>query len=199
MPTRRRFRTLNAAFVLLIDHEFTPATFAARIAASSGVDLYSSIGAALHVHFGSALGLRCDRIEQALQAYAATEGVPHGPALLSNAPVGFGHPLYTEGDPRANAILDLALGLTKHAAVTRETLTVLQNMDKQHGVRTLDAALIVLCRALGLKGPVAGGLLAVCRAAGWIAHVIEQYKQDFMIRPRGKFVSPETPSSQSAA
>jgi citrate synthase len=197
---KSQIRVLNAALVLMADHEFTRATFAARIAASSGVELYSCIGAALHVHFGSALGLRCDRIEQALQAFSATDGVPHAPALLNNGPVGgFGHPLYTEGDPRANVILELALGLKKHAATTRETVAMLKSIDKQNGAITLDAALIVLCRALGLNGPVAGGLLAACRSAGWIAHVIEQSKQDFMIRPRGKFVPPDAPDAQSAA
>ena len=52
---------------------------------------------------------------------------------------------------------------------------------------------------VGLKGPVAGGLLAVSRAAGWIAHVIEQHKQDFMIRPRGKFTAAGAAENQSAA
>lgn len=194
-----QIRVLNAAMVLLIDHEFTPATFAARIAASSGVDLYSSVGGALHVLFGSTLGLRCDRVEQALQTFSATNGVSHGPALLKSSPVGFGHPLYTEGDPRARAVLEFALSLKKHAAEAREALQALQCIDNHEGTISLDAALVVLCKALGLEGPIAGGLLAVSRAAGWIAHVIEQSKQEFMIRPRGKFVPPETPAAQSAA
>jgi citrate synthase len=182
-------RALNAAMVLLADHEFSPATFAARIAASSGVDLHSCIGAALHVHFGSALGLRCDRVERALQVAASAGGGKDHASLAHAGPVGFGHPLYAEGDPRASEILDLALGLSGHAAAARQALQTLQCIDDHEGAVSLDAALVVLCRALGLRGPVAGGLLAVSRSAGWIAHVIEQYQQDFMIRPRGKFAS----------
>jgi citrate synthase len=49
-----------------------------------------------------------------------------------------------------------------------------------------------------LHGPVAGGLLAISRSAGWIAHVIEQHKQDFMIRPRGKFTLTDEPAGLSA-
>src|SRR5882724_8919075 len=64
---------LDGMLVVVADHEFTPATFAARIAASAGNDLYSCVGAALQVHFGSALGLRCDLLEQCL-------GAPHSPA-----------------------------------------------------------------------------------------------------------------------
>jgi len=113
--------------------------------------------------------------------------------------VGFNHPLYADGDPRASEILRLALSLTEHAAASREALQTLRCIDNHQGAVSLDAALVVLCRALGLSGPVAGGLLAVSRSAGWIAHVIEQYQQDFMIRPRGKFTVTGTAADQSAA
>src|SRR5208282_3091205 len=196
---RSQIGVLNAVLVLLVDHEFSPATFAARIAASSGVDLHSCIGAALHVHFGSALGLRCDRVEQALQAASSAHGQAGRSSLINVGPVGFSHPLYADGDPRANEILDLALSLTEHATASRQALQTLRSIDNHHGAVSLDAALVVLCRALGLNGPVAGGLLAVSRSAGWIAHVIEQYKQDFMIRPRGKFTSTGMAADQSAA
>ena len=197
--TRAQVRALNAVLVLLADHEFSPATFAARIAASSGVDVYSCIGAALHVHFGSALGLRCDRVEQALQDALSARGRKGGPAPIPVGPVGFSHPLYAEGDPRASAILELAFGLTEHAAASREALETLRRMENHQGAVSLDAALVVLCRALGLTGPLAGGLLAVSRSAGWIAHVIEQENQDFMIRPRGKFTPADAAAKQSAA
>jgi citrate synthase len=190
-------KALDAALVLLADHEFSPATFAARIAASSGVDLYSCIGAALHVHFGSALGLRCDRIEQTLEAATSAQNQNDNPFPLHVGPVGFSHPLYAEGDPRASEILKLAFSQTRHADASREALQTLESIDGHQGMLSLDAALVVLCRALGLRGRIAGGLLAVSRAAGWIAHVIEQHKQDFMIRPRGKFTAPK--ADQSAA
>jgi citrate synthase len=198
---RTQTRVLDAVLVLLADHEFSPATFAARIAASSGVDLYSCIGAALHVHFGSALGLRCDRIEQTLEAAMPKPGEVTGqgdnPSPFYVGPLGFNHPLYVEGDPRANEILTLALSLSQHARASRDAIQRLKNIDGHQGAMSLDAALVVLCRALGLHGRVAGGLLSISRSAGWIAHVIEQHKQDFMIRPRGKFTAAK--ADQSAA
>jgi len=194
-----QIRVLNAVLVLLADHEFSPATFAARIAASSGVDLHSCIGAALHVHFGSALGLRCDRVEQSLQKASSVPGKASNPSLVQVCPMGFSHPLYVDGDPRVNEILELALSLTEHAVASREALQTLRSIDNHQSAASLDTALVVLCRALGLKGPVAGGLLAISRSAGWIAHINEQYKQDFMIRPTGKFTSMGTPADQSAA
>jgi citrate synthase len=177
----RQLRAINAAFVLLADHEFTPATFAARIAASAGVDLHSCIGAALQVHFGSALGLRCDGVERTLSRRLQSRRTD------ARYELGFRHPLYKNGDPRAQEILRLALELTEHAAAARSTLDALEKINGSGGGLNLDMALVVFCHALGIDKPVAGGLLALSRVAGWIAHVIEQRQQDFMIRPRGKF------------
>ena len=184
---RPQTRVLNAVLILLADHEFSPATFAARIAASNGVDLYSCVGAALHVHFGSTLGLGCDRIERALQHAADKPEQPVDPAPIIVSSIGYNLPLYAGGDPRAHEILELALTLKQNAAASRQALETLRRIDRHQDTVNLDAALAVVCRALGMTGPVAGGVLSVSRSAGWIAHVIEQYKKDFMIRPRGKF------------
>jgi citrate synthase len=195
--SQSKIRVLNAALVLLADHEFSPATFAARIAASSGVDLHSCVGAALHVHFGSTLGLCCDRIEQVLQEASNASDKPEITSLPQVGPAGYSLPLYANGDPRAQEIIELALSLTEHAAESRKALRTLRSADDHLGATKLDAALVVLCRALGLQGQVAGGLLAISRSAGWVAHVIEQYKQGFMIRPRGKFKLTDEPSNLS--
>lgn len=185
-PDRSQVRVLNAAMVLLADHEFSPATFAARIAASSGVEVHFSVGAALHVHFGSALGLRCDRVEEALQAASAGGGAKRRLARRTG-PIGFSQPLYADGDPRAKQILELALSLREHASAARAALETLRSIDDHQGNVSLDASLVVLSRSLGLTGSSAGALLTVSRSVGWIAHIFEQYRQDFMIRPRGKF------------
>ena len=174
---RSQVQVLNAVLVLLADHELSTTTFAARVAASSQVDLHSCVGAALHVQFGSALGLRCDRIEDALH---------DGRSAEQAGPVEYNPPVYKNGDPRAKQIIELALSLTRTQAASRETLRALGVDEDGHGA-SLDTALIVLSRALRLRG-LCSGLLAISRSAGWIAHVLEQYRQDFTIRPRGKFV-----------
>jgi citrate synthase len=186
----RKVQAINAVFVLLADHEFTPATFAARIAASAGVDLHSCIGAALQVHFGAALGLRCDRMERELLRQPSSGVAMSDPHMHTDLlQTGFSHPLYVNGDPRAQKILELAMGLKEYDSVVRATRDRLEQIEGGDGRLSLDAALVVLCRALGLDKPMAGGLLALGRAVGWIAHVIEQREQDFMIRPRGRFTA----------
>ncbi|MPZ57230.1 MAG: citrate synthase [Rhizobiales bacterium] len=187
--TRSNLHALNAALVLIADHEITPATFAGRIAASVGSDLHSCVGAALQVQFGSGLGLRCDRVEELLAAASrrARDGEDDDSRLRS-APMSFGfsHPLYAAGDPRAAMLLELATDVRRKGAMPAANRPA-SSKSRQH--LTLDEALVVFCRALGVARHLAGGLLALGRAAGWIAHVFEQREQGFLIRPRGKFVA----------
>ena len=159
---------LDGLLVVVADHEFTPATFAARIAASAGNDLYSCVGAALQVHFGSALGLRCDLLEKSLAA-------PQSRAL--------DNPLYRHGDPRAEALAEIAERLASRSR-SRNRLV----MAFEQGSLSMDHALVAVCQALGAPRNAAGGLLAYGRMAGWIAHIFEQRREQFVIRPRAKFV-----------
>jgi citrate synthase len=172
---------LDGVLVVVADHEFTPATFAARIAASAGNDLYSCVGAALQVHFGSALGLRCDLLERCLGA-SETERTAAA-ASLSRA---LEHPLYHHGDPRAGALVEIAERLaTSVRSRKRSSVSVIA---PEQGVVSMDHALVAVCQALGAPQQAAGGLLAFGRMAGWIAHAFEQRREQFVIRPRAKFV-----------
>jgi citrate synthase len=173
-------RALDALLIVVADHEFTPATFAARIAASAGNDLYSCIGAALQVHFGSALGLRCDQVERSLSAGTERSNLPARPSR------GLDPPFYRDGDPRAEMLLDIAASLRPRPHGRTASAQPAVNLDH---------ALVTICHALGVSGQVAGGLLAFGRTAGWIAHVFEQRAEAFVIRPRAKFIEA---SSRSA-
>jgi citrate synthase len=186
-PRPQEVRVLNSVLVLLADHEFSTTTFAARIAASSQVDLCSCIGAALHVQFGSALGFRCDRIEDALR---------NGVSAAELTSLEYSQPVYKQGDPRARLIIELITTLGGDKAPGRELLAALGvDLNARRGP-SLDAALVVLSRSFGLTG-LGTGLLAISRSAGWIAHVLEQYRQDFVIRPRAKFV-PDEPAFEKS-
>lgn len=180
-PTPAKLDALNAALVLVADHELTPATFAARLAASAGSDLYACIAAALPVYFSAALGLRCDRAEESLDAHLARGGALDLDSLLDavRTPDGADHPVYAQSDPRAELLI----------AFARDLLSAKATQAGEAASRvTLDEALVVFCRALGAGRHAAGALLAFARSAGWIAHILEQRQQGFVIRPRGKFV-----------
>jgi len=196
-PHPRHLHALNAALVLVADHEFTSPTFVARIAASSGSDLPSCVVAALEVHFGSVLGLDCDRLEQLLDVVSRDRPGPGrlGPLMeAARTGPGFDHPLYLHGDPRAKALFELMLRDEGPSGLVNATLQSLEELcpnAQEHP--NLCEALVVLCRSLGMPHQAAGGLLALGRSAGWIAHIVEQRQQGFLIRPRGKFVARDGP------
>jgi citrate synthase len=177
-PSDETLQALDGALVLVADHELTPATFAARIAASAGSDLHSCIGAALQVHFGSALGLRCDLVEQ----YLATS--PASAEGASLAPIS--SVFYPDGDPRVAVLMNIVTSVETAARSHKSRPSAAA--DARQGSESLDHALVTLCHALGTVGQAAGGLLAFGRTAGWIAHVFEQRRDGLVIRPRAKFV-----------
>ncbi len=187
----KNVRALNSALVLMADHELTTPTFVARISASAGCDLPSCVLAALQVHFGSEFDLCCDHLETLLdQNPKATRSAAAVRASTSSRTTpGFDNPLYVHGDPRANFLLELALESEERRGGASEALQAITTHFPAVQKRiNLCEALVVLCRALGLPHQAAGGLLALSRSAGCIAHVFEQRAQNSIIRPRGKFV-----------
>jgi citrate synthase len=187
----KNVRALNVALVLMADHELTTPTFVARIAGSAGCDLPSCMLAALQVHFGSEFDLCCDRLETLLDQDSSAGGSEAAvrPGTLRRSTPGFDNPLYLHGDPRANLLLELALDLDERSGRVSQALQAITTYFPTVQTRiNLCEALVVLSRTLGLPHQAAGGLLALSRSAGCIAHVFEQRAQHTIIRPRGKFV-----------
>jgi citrate synthase len=188
--SQKNVQAINAALVLMADHELTTPTFVARISASAGCDLPSCVLAALQVHFGSEFDLCCDHLEPLLDRnLRAKSATGARPSALRRTTPGFDNPLYVHGDPRANYLLQLALELDERRA--SEALQVIKTHFPSVQTRiNLCEALVVLSRTLGMPHQAAGGLLGLSRSAGCIAHVLEQRAQNSIIRPRGKFVGP---------
>jgi citrate synthase len=190
-PSQTNIRAINTALILVADHEFTPATFAARIGASVGNSLYACIGAALNVQFGSLFALSCNGVEQHLDPAAIINADETPAEMLPMYRHGFDHPLYPQGDPRAEVMLELALKVGSESGNGPSALKPLKDLGSRRARVTMDQALVLLCRAMGLAPQAADGLLAVGRAAGWVAHVIEQRRQGAIIRPRGRYINAE--------
>src|SRR5690606_5194972 len=111
---------------------------------------------------------------------------------------GFGHPLYPEGDPRARLLFS-AVERTRpgspEAAFARAARAAGGGLLGDQP--TLDYGLVLLRRALGLPRGSALVLFALGRTAGWIAHAMEQYALEPLIRPRAAYVGdPATPSQR---
>ncbi|WP_075007473.1 citrate synthase family protein [Stigmatella aurantiaca] len=183
---------LDRALVLCADHELNVSTFAARVAASSGADLYACVSAALAALSGPRHGGACDRIEALMQEVgrpgrAAT--VVHERLRRGESIPGFGHRLYPEGDPRTPPLLEAAWAVRPERAAVRVARAVADAMREEgHPPPTVDFGLVALAAALGLPRGAATALFAVGRAAGWMAHVLEQREQGHVLRPRARYV-----------
>jgi citrate synthase len=190
-PTPRARAAMDAALVLVADHELNVSSFAARVVASSGADLYAGILAALSALGGPRHGGACDRIEALLR-----ESELDGPkdtirsrARRGEAVPGFGHPLYPDGDPRSTPLLGMAKRLSSRRS---EPLFALVRAARAQGLAppTVDLALVALARALDLPPGSAAALFAVGRVAGWVAHFREQRQEDYLLRPRAQYIGP---------
>jgi citrate synthase len=183
-------RALNRALVLVADHELNTSTFAARVAASAGADLYACVQAALATLSGPRHGGASERIEALVSEIGRpedTERVVHERARRGEPIEGFGHPFYPDGDPRAATLLGLASELAPAASAVRTCLSLVDVVTRSGGGgATLDLGLVALAAALELPPGSAAGIFAVGRCAGWVAHSLEHYQAGFLLRPRAR-------------
>ena len=107
---------------------------------------------------------------------------------LGEAIPGFGHIIYREGDPRAEALLAALV----HAGADRRFVAEAPALVAEAtGLRAnIDFALAVLARTLGLPQGSEIALFAIARMAGWIAHAVEQLETGTLVRPRARYVGP---------
>jgi citrate synthase len=184
---------LDRVLVACAEHELNASTFAARVVASTGADLYPSVLAGLCSLSGPIHGGACDRIEsmfadlesairldQALDAFGARHSLPPG----------FGHTIYPRGDPRAALLKRVARATAKRKGhkLFETALKVEEAVWKRQRLRpNLDFYLTVCVRMLGFPRGLPAAIFAMGRAAGWIAHSLEQSADNRLIRPRMRY------------
>jgi citrate synthase len=185
---------LDAALVLLADHELAASTVAARVAASVRADPYAVVSAGLAtvsgtLHGGASLGIEAlldeiDRPEQAAAVVGAR--LRRGERLR-----GFGHRLYPDGDPRA-AYLLTRLRATAAGSRRMAVVDALLEATTRRGLPepNVDLALAALAHVTSMTRGAAEAVFAIARAAGWIAHAIEEYDRNTPIRPRAVYTGP---------
>jgi citrate synthase len=179
---------IRRALVLTADHELNASTFAARVTASTGATLAAGALAGLAALSGPLHGGMTAQVT-AFIAEARRASDPRGAAMQRlaqglEAP-GFGHPLYPHGDPRAAAIA----GAIRYSD---EMLNIQRACESVTGAQpNLDFALVAMSRTLGLPPDAPFALFTIGRAAGWIAHMLEQRASGAgLIRPRARYVGP---------
>ena len=184
---------LDRVLIACAEHELNASTFAARVVASTGADLYASVLAALCSLSGPIHGGACDRIESMfadLEGGARLEDLLAGFGERSLLPPGFGHAIYPNGDPRAALLKKVAAGIARRKGrrLFDTALKVEEAVLKRDRLRpNLDFYLTVCARMMGFPRGLPAAIFATGRAAGWIAHGIEQYADNRLIRPRMRY------------
>ncbi len=184
---------LDRILIACAEHELNASTFAARVVASTGADLYASVLAALCSLSGPIHGGACDRIEQMfaqLDAGTRLEECLATFSVKSRLPPGFGHAIYPNGDPRALLLKKQGAEIARRRGrrLFETAQSVEETVWRRERLRpNLDFYLTVCARMLGFARGLPAAIFALGRAAGWIAHSLEQYADNRLIRPRMRY------------
>src|SRR6266540_1312744 len=201
-PDPPLLRTLDTAMVLMADHELAASTVAARAAASVRADPYAVVSAGLAVasgtlHAGASLDIEAllaeaGRPERA--ARAVGERLRRGERIR-----GFGHFVYKDGDPRADHLLERLRAVAVERPALADRLAVAEAVLDAARRRRLpepnvDFALATLASMAGMIAGAGEAIFVVARAAGWLAHGLEEYQRGVPIRPRATYTGPDRAS-----
>jgi citrate synthase len=183
---------IDRVLVLCADHELNVSSFTARCVASAGATPYAVVVAGLAALGGVKHGGNTERVEAFLDEVEASddpEGAVAARLRRGEAIPGFGHPLYPDGDPRAEALLAVLAEAYPHSMARQPAAKAAEAVgDLMNERPNVDFALVALAKTLRLPPGAALTLFALGRTVGWVGHAIEQYQADFILRPRALYV-----------
>ncbi|MFJ9471973.1 citrate/2-methylcitrate synthase [Streptomyces caniferus] len=191
-------RVLDAALVLLIDHDLAASTYAVRVAASARAHPYAIVsagfGALDGVLHGAASGLAHRMLKEVLDRGSAAAVVADHLRAGRRVP-GLGHFLYPAEDPRATTLFrlleDVPQARPALQAARQVITTTARHTDLQANV---DLALAVLSVSTQMPAEAGETIFAIARTAGWIAHALEEYAEPpLRMRPSGQYHGPRPP------
>jgi citrate synthase len=177
---------IRRALVLLADHELNASTFAARVAASTGAPIAACLLAGLATLSGprhGGAGAAAIALVEDAERLGPDEAIARW--LAHDRPLpGFGHPLYPEGDPRAEGLF-ADFRIDDSLARLRKSVLAATGLHPN-----IDFALAAMTRSLRLPADAPFRLFALGRSVGWTAHAIEQVTSNRLIRPRARYDGP---------
>ena len=196
-PEAKRVRQFDTCLILHADHELNASAFSARVTSSTLSGMYSSIMAAIGTLKGELHGGANEQVMRMLLEIGSPKRLE---AYLDDAlsakrkVMGFGHRVYKEGDPRAAILKRMSQEITYETGqpeLYEMSAAIEEVMHERKGlIPNVDFYSATVYYSMGIPIDLFTSVFAASRVAGWCAHVLEQYSNNRIYRPRGKYVGP---------
>jgi len=196
-PAQIEVEAMDKALVLHADHELNASTFTARVCVATLSDVYSGVTAAIGALKGPLHGGANEQVMKMLtEIGTADKAEEYVLEKLNNKEkiMGFGHRVYRNGDPRAKHLREMSKKLTD---LTGEpewydiSVKVEEAFTSQKPLPpNVDFYSASVYHSLGIDHDLFTPIFAVSRVSGWLAHILEQYENNRLIRPRADYTGP---------